>query len=39
MADYKAPRKPNQRKRLIIVVVAVVILFALLIGFNTFRAS
>ena len=37
MADYKAPRKPNQRKRLIIVVVAVVILFALLIGFNTFK--
>ena len=37
MADYKAPRKPNQRKRLIIVVAAVVILFALLIGFNTFK--
>ncbi len=37
MADSKAPRKPNQRKRLIIVVAAVVILFALLIGFNTFK--
>ena len=37
MADSKAPRKPNQRKRLIIVVLAVVILFALLIGFNTFK--
>ncbi|HEX7370929.1 MAG TPA: efflux RND transporter periplasmic adaptor subunit [Rhodanobacteraceae bacterium] len=37
MAVSQAPRKPNQRKRLIIVIVAVVILFALLIGFNTFK--
>jgi membrane fusion protein (multidrug efflux system) len=37
MADARTPRKPNQRKRLIIVIVAVVVLFALLIGFNTVK--
>jgi membrane fusion protein (multidrug efflux system) len=37
MADAQPPRKPNQRKRLIIVIVAVVVLFALLIGFNTVK--
>lgn len=37
MADAQAPRKPNQRKRLIIVIVAVVVLFALLVGFNTVK--
>lgn len=30
-------RKPNLRKRLIIMIVAVVVLFALVIGFNTFK--
>ncbi|MGH8154206.1 MAG: efflux RND transporter periplasmic adaptor subunit [Rhodanobacteraceae bacterium] len=37
MADDTASRKPGQRKRLIIVIVAVVLLFALLVGFNTFK--
>jgi membrane fusion protein, multidrug efflux system len=36
MNTYVSAR-PKQRKRLIIVIVAVVILFALLIGFNTFK--
>jgi membrane fusion protein (multidrug efflux system) len=37
MNAYATSARPKQRKRLIIVVLAVVILFALLIGFNTFK--
>jgi membrane fusion protein (multidrug efflux system) len=37
MAEHAASRKPSQRKRLIIVIVAVAVLFALLVGFNTFK--
>ncbi|HKZ10636.1 MAG TPA: efflux RND transporter periplasmic adaptor subunit [Rhodanobacteraceae bacterium] len=37
MNAYATSARPKQRKRLIIVIVAVVILFALLIGFNTFK--
>jgi membrane fusion protein, multidrug efflux system len=38
MTDSKAPRKPSLRLRLIIVVGAIVLLFGLVIGFNTFKA-
>ncbi|HEX8779128.1 MAG TPA: hypothetical protein VF738_13515, partial [Rhodanobacter sp.] len=37
MNAYATSARPKQRKRLIIVIVAVVILFGLLIGFNTFK--
>ncbi|MDN5924382.1 MAG: hypothetical protein L0H70_05220, partial [Xanthomonadales bacterium] len=38
MSNYdKRANKPPLRKRLIIVIVAVAVLFALLIGFNTFK--
>ncbi|MGH8184324.1 MAG: efflux RND transporter periplasmic adaptor subunit [Rhodanobacteraceae bacterium] len=37
MNAYATSARPKQRKRLIIVIVAVAILFALLIGFNTFK--
>lgn len=37
MNAYSTSARPKQRKRLIIVVVAVVILFGLLIAFNTFK--
>jgi len=37
MNTYVASARPKQRKRLIIVIVAVAILFGLLIGFNTFK--
>jgi len=37
MNAYATSARPKQRKRLIIVIVAVVILFGLLIAFNTFK--
>jgi membrane fusion protein (multidrug efflux system) len=37
MNAYAISAQPKQRKRLIIVILAVLILFALLIGFNTFK--
>ncbi len=37
MSTREPSARPRQRKRLIIVIVAVVALFALLIGFNTFK--
>ncbi|HEX5960481.1 MAG TPA: efflux RND transporter periplasmic adaptor subunit [Rhodanobacteraceae bacterium] len=37
MNAYATSARPKQRKRLIIVIAVVVILFALLIGFNTFK--
>ncbi|MDE2272229.1 MAG: efflux RND transporter periplasmic adaptor subunit [Xanthomonadaceae bacterium] len=37
MNAYASSARPRQRKRLIIVILAVAILFALLIGFNTFK--
>lgn len=37
MNAYVSSARPKQRKRLIIVIVAVVILFGLLIAFNTFK--
>ncbi|MDE1898929.1 MAG: biotin/lipoyl-binding protein, partial [Xanthomonadaceae bacterium] len=37
MNAYAISARPRQRKRLIIVILAVLILFALLIGFNTFK--
>ncbi|MDE2496862.1 MAG: efflux RND transporter periplasmic adaptor subunit [Xanthomonadaceae bacterium] len=37
MTDYNSPRKPGLRKRLIIVIGAIVLLFVLVIGFNTFK--
>jgi membrane fusion protein (multidrug efflux system) len=37
MNAYASSARPKQRKRLIIVVVAVAVLFALLIGWNTFK--
>ncbi len=37
MNEYATSARPKLRKRLIIVIVAVVILFALLFGFNTFK--
>lgn len=37
MNAYATSARPKQRKRLIIVIVAVLILFGLLIGFNTFK--
>ena len=37
MNAYATSARPKQRKRLIIVVLVVAILFALLIGFNTFK--
>jgi len=37
MNTYVSSARPKQRKRLIIVIVAVAILFGLLIGFNTFK--
>lgn len=38
MNAHAPSARPKQRKRLIIVVIAVVVLFALLIGFNTFKS-
>lgn len=37
MNAYATSARPKQRKRLIIVILVVAILFALLIGFNTFK--
>jgi len=37
MNAYATSARPKQRKRLIIVIVAVVVLFGLLIAFNTFK--
>lgn len=37
MNAYATSARPKQRKRLIIVIVAVLVLFALLVGFNTFK--
>ena len=37
MSKSNTPRKPSLRKRLIVVIVAVAVVFALLIGFNTFK--
>ncbi|HEX5353489.1 MAG TPA: efflux RND transporter periplasmic adaptor subunit [Rhodanobacteraceae bacterium] len=37
MNAYATPARPRQRKRLIIVIVAVAVLFGLLVGFNTFK--
>src|SRR5579875_3902469 len=37
MSASTQPRKPSLRKRLIIVIGAVVVLFVLVIGFNTFK--
>lgn len=38
MNAYATSARPKQRKRLIIMIVAVAILFGLLIGFNTFKS-
>lgn len=37
MNAYASSARPKQRKRLIIVIVAVLLLFGLLVGFNTFK--